>query len=170
MTAEGAKPSRSPRQVAFRVLCVLLAGLSAVAISSFFLPKGTFPSWLVYFGNVAAGWTCVALLASYLDWRGARSRMHRIHRHLDAGNLTEARREIQVLVLHCEKVAGPQNPITMEWRHCLAETQFKLSQPLEAMRLAKLNLDGRLAVLGRSHRDTMASEELYQQILRELAD
>jgi hypothetical protein len=120
-------------------------------------------------GYVRGAWLlCLSLVPSYVDWRAAKSRMRQIHKDLDAGDLHAALLKLRVMVAECEKVAGPQDPITMEWRHCLADTLYELGQISEALRVAKINLDGRVAVIGRTHPDTKDSQHLYETLLHEI--
>jgi len=158
------------RAVAVTVSLVLLGGLSAVAIVNFFVPEGTLPVRLVNAGYVAGAWLCSSLIAAHFHWRTGRSRARQIQKHLDANDLRAALPKLLVMVADCERVAGPQAPITMTWRHCLAYTQYELGHITDALRVAKINLDARAAVLGRAHPDTRYSQHLYEALLREIGE
>lgn len=151
------------------VVCTILGLAANLRSDPAPVPKGMFPVPLIHVGYIRGAWLlCLALVESHADWRAAKSRMRQIHKDLDAGDLHAALPKLRVMVAECEKVAGPQDPITMEWRHCLADTLYELGHISEALRVAKINLDGRVYVMGRTHPHTKESQRLYETLLHEI--
>ncbi|MBB5159347.1 hypothetical protein [Saccharopolyspora phatthalungensis] len=143
-----------------------IAGL--VGIVGVFLPEGIVPPTLVYIGLAAAATLAVTAILGYANWRGSKLRAQRIHARLRANDPRKALPELRTLVADLERVAGQDDPITMEWRQVLARTQRDVGQLADALRTGKLNVECRTRALGHDHPRTKESRRDLQMLLREI--
>jgi len=139
--------------------------LATLAVLSVVAPEGGLQAEHVAGGLAVL--VCYGLVRSCLARRAAISRVDRVQRYVRAGELEKALTELRVIVAENESVGGTKHPITMYWRHALAQTKGELGHA-DALNTAKVNLTYRTETLGAGHRDTLASQRLCDDLLAKI--
>jgi hypothetical protein len=121
------------------------------------------PEWM----RETAFWLAVvfglALLGAAAEWGTNFWIVTRACRAIDAHRFRDASIDLQLYVEELEKVAGPNDPLTLRWTSTLAHVLLHRGQRMRAMALLALVIDDQLSVLGPNHPDTRRSLRLLER-------
>jgi hypothetical protein len=156
------RPGSAPPAFVIGVAAVVLY-TAGVGIAVLVRGVDATPEWI----RTTAFWLAVALgltlVGATAEWATNFWVMKRACRAIDAHRFRDASIDLQIYVEELEKVAGPNDPLTLRWTSTLAHVLLHRGQWMRAMALLSDVIDDQLSVLGPHHPDTHRSLRLLER-------